>query len=71
MTIRGDMQAALVSKGFSWDQANDIVRTVIEATDDPNFACRYARFEGFETDDEENELMCRYWAVVTFLKSLT
>jgi hypothetical protein len=69
MSIRGDMQASLVSKGFTWEQATIVVKDVIETIQDPNFANRYA-IEETDDEDEHNEFMCRYWSVTSFLKRL-
>lgn len=64
MTIRGDMVAALVSKGFSWDLAQLAVGTVLDVAMEPDFALRFAN-EHHESDADH------YWAVIAFLQRTT
>ena len=64
MTIKGDMVAALVSKGFSWDLAQLAVGTVLEVANAPDFALRFAK-EHHESDADH------YWAVISFLQRMT
>jgi hypothetical protein len=66
MSIKGDMVQALRSKFLIGpEQAEDILRTVFEVADGPDFAYRYARDN--HPQDPDAHLM-EYWDVINVLK---
>lgn len=69
MTVHVDLVATLVSKGKTWNDAADIVKSILDCADDPNFAERYAKEQGAETPEASISEMTSYWSVIKFLKS--
>jgi hypothetical protein len=61
MTVKGDLAAALVSKGKTLEEARELLNYILAHAEAPEFAQRYA---------QENEAdALEYWRVVSFLKS--
>lgn len=66
MTIKGDMVAALVSKGETWERARELVIAILDCANGPDFAMRYAR----EYPDRVSPRASEYWQVIGFLKEM-
>lgn len=69
MSIRGDLAYALIAVyAMELNRANDMVRIMLDAADDPNIAQKFAEIQDAENDAEINTFMCQYWDVISFLK---
>jgi hypothetical protein len=64
MTVKGDLAAALVSRGKTLDEARELLHYILGHAEAPEFAQRYAQ----ENSNDATE-MSEYWRVIAFLKS--
>jgi hypothetical protein len=69
MGVKGDLAAALTTKGMTHDEARELLNFILDHADDPNFAYKYADQEYERESPHHNEVMLDYWSVIRFLKS--
>lgn len=72
MSVKGDLVAAMTTKGMSEDEARTWLTFIFDHAADPNFAYKYADEEtsgATRSHPDHNEQMHNYFNVVEFLRA--
>jgi len=69
MGVRGDLAAALTSKGYDLAAARDLLTFIFNTADDPDFAYKFADEYEERGTTQHNDKMLDYWDVIKFVKN--